>query len=209
MDAPADLGLFPLPVVLLPGEAMPLHIFEPRYRRLVADCVLEDVPFVLVLSTDEGVARVGCAARVESLVRRFADGRMNVVVRGVERVEILEQSSGRMYLSALVRPLGDEPGGGVPDAALEEEVLALYRDLVAQVAGAAADPQVREGVPLSFAVAATFEAPPEVRQDLLQRRDEESRLVILRDLLTQARGRADRASIAAARARTNGKVSHG
>jgi ATP-dependent Lon protease len=66
-----DLGLFPLDLVVLPGERVPLHLFEPRYRQLYADCVLEDEPFVIVQAGPTGTADVGCSARFETLVRRF------------------------------------------------------------------------------------------------------------------------------------------
>ena len=113
MEDLPDLGLFPLDLVLLPGERVPLHLFEPRYRQLFADCTLEDRPFVLVLAEPSGgTARVGCTARFETLVRRFEDGRLNVIVRGVEPVEILEETDGRLYFSARVRPTRAVPPEG-------------------------------------------------------------------------------------------------
>ena len=109
----SNLGLFPLGVVLLPGERMPLHIFEPRYRELIADCTLGARPFVLSLGTENGVARTGCTATPVALLRRFDDGRMNLIVEGGDPVEILEQTTGsELYVTARVHVLADvdEPG---------------------------------------------------------------------------------------------------
>jgi Lon protease-like protein len=204
MAEPRDLGLFPLEIVLLPGERAPLHVFEPRYRQLVADCTLDDRPFVLVLATEDGVARVGCAARFETLVRRFEDGRLNVIVAGVEPVEIVEETSGRLYATVLVRKLPDEPSA--PDAGLVEAVRTLYRDLSSRVTGTPQDAEEPEGVPLSYAVARTIDLAPEIKQDLLERRSEADRLVRVREILELAREGMDHARTAAERAQGNGKV---
>jgi Lon protease-like protein len=204
MAEPRDLGLFPLDIVLLPGERAPLHVFEPRYRQLVADCTLDDRPFVLVLATEDGVARVGCAARFETLVRRFEDGRLNVIVAGVEPVEIVEETSGRLYATVLVRKLPDEPSA--PDAGLVEAVRTLYRDLSSRVTGTPQDAEEPEGVPLSYAVARTIDLAPEIKQDLLERRSEADRLVRVREILEVAREDMDHARMAAERAQGNGKV---
>jgi Lon protease-like protein len=200
-----ELGLFPLGIALLPGERVPLHIFEPRYRRLVADCTLEQTPFVLLLETSSGTARVGCTARFETLLRRFADGRMNLVAAGIEPVEIVEPTRGRRYRTARVRPLPDAPSA--PHPALRDEVLALFRDLAARVTGAPRGPEVPEGVPLSYAVAAALDLAPEAKQDLLERREEADRLARVRDVVELAQAGVDRARMAAARAQRNGKLS--
>ena len=148
----ANLGLFPLAIVLLPGERMPLHIFEPRYRELIADCTLGARPFVLSLGTENGVARTGCTATPVALLRRFDDGRMNLLVEGGDPVEILEQTTGsELYVTARVHVLADvdEPG----DEALAGKVRERFRRLSETVAGAALEPDVRNAVPLSYAIA--------------------------------------------------------
>ncbi len=129
-----NVGLFPLGLVLLPGERVPLHIFEPRYRALVADCTLGAKPFVLSLATDDGVAKIGCTAHPDTLLRRFADGRMNLIFEGGEQVEIVEQTTGELYLTARVRRIADadEPA----DEALAGEVSERFRRLSQALAGA-------------------------------------------------------------------------
>ncbi len=199
-----NLGLFPLGLVLLPGERVPLHIFEPRYRALIADCTLGARPFVLSFATDEGVAKIGCTAHPETLVRRFADGRMNLVVEGGERVEIVEQTTGELYITARVRSIADadEPA----DQGLADEVSDRFRRLSAAVAGEGHEPDVRDGVPLSYAIAGAFELDAVHKQRLLESLSESARLTQVRSLLDTALKGLDRQEVAAERAQTNGKV---
>jgi Lon protease-like protein len=203
-----DLGLFPLGMVLLPGEQVPLHVFEPRYRQLTADCVLEGSSFVIVQAGPAGAARVGCTARFETLLRRFVDGRMNVTVVGIDPVEIVETllpADARLYLAARVRPLADEPQE--PDPALVEAVRVLYRRLSEQVTGEAKDPDIPEAVPVSYAVAGAVDLAVDAKQRLLELRDEGKRLQALRTILDSAQAGMDRVKLAAERAQRNGKVS--
>lgn len=199
-----DLGLFPLGLVLLPGERVPLHLFEPRYRQLMADCVLDDRPFVILQDHGEGASPIGCTARFVALGRRFVDGRMNVTVAGGQVVRVLEQTSGRMYLSAWVEAVDDDMADA--PAELRDEVHDLFGRLVAEIAGEGNAPPIRDDVPLSYAIAGMIEMPAEPKQDLLECRDEEVRLAMVRDILAAALQGADRERLAAARARTNGKV---
>lgn len=199
-----DLGLFPLGLVLLPGERAPLHLFEPRYRQLLADCVLDDRPFVLLQDLDEGASPIGCTARFAALGRRFADGRMNVTVIGEKVVKVVEETSGRMYFSAWVEDVADDSPTGSDERVTE--VHELFRRLVAEIAGSHQPPPIREDIPLSYAIAGMIEMPADPKQDLLECRDEDVRLGMVRDILSAALDGADRERIAAARARTNGKV---
>ncbi len=200
MEPERDLGLFPLELVLLPGERVPLHIFEPRYRQLVADSVLEEQPFVLVRAEDGRAARVGCAARFATLVRRFEDGRMTVLAQGERAVEIGDETEGRLYDSARVRPLTDEET--TSDARLAERVESVFRELTG-VEGALPAP---EGVPRSYGLAGALELPDDAKQRLLESRREDERLALLAELLEGAREGATHARLAARRAQGNGRV---
>jgi Lon protease-like protein len=197
-----DLGLFPLDLVVLPGEKVPLHLFEPRYRQLYADCVLEDRPFVVLQAGPTGPADVGCSTRFEALVRRFEDGRLNVIVQGLEPVEVVEESEGRLYFSARVRPLADEPGEPAPE--LAARVLGRFRAL-ADLADDAM-PAAPRGTPLSYAIAGAFELPAGPKQELLETRDEARRLAMVDQILSAADRELQHARVAAERANTNGRV---
>lgn len=201
-----DLGLFPLDLVLVPGERIPLHIFEPRYRQLYADCVLEDRPFVLVRAEEGVAAEIGCAARFEELLQRMEDGRLSVIVRGVEAVRIVEETEGSLYLSALCETLADEPGP--VDVNLAEEVRTLYTELSKRVTGETRTITPEDGVPLSYAVAGAVEIAAPIKQLLLESRDENARMLRVIRAMQLALQAEDRADVAEQRAKTNGKVSH-
>jgi ATP-dependent Lon protease len=202
VDDLLDLGLFPLELVILPGEKVPLHLFEPRYRQLYADCVLDDRPFVIVQTGPAGPADVGCSTRFETLVRRFEDGRLNVIVQGVGPVELVEESEGRLYFSAKVRALADDLTEASPE--LAAKVLSRFRSL----AGLPDDamPPAPEGVPLSYAIAGAFELPAGPKQELLESRDEGRRLAMVDEILSAVDQELQHARLAAERASTNGKV---
>ena len=203
MSDTLDLGLFPLDLVLLPSEKIPLHLFEPRYRQLYADCVLEDRPFVVVRAGATGTADVGCSARFETLVRRFEDGRLSVVVQGIAPVRLIEETQGRLYFSARVEPLDDEPGPAAPE--LAEDVLRRFRSLAGL--GDTAVPDAPEGTPLSYAIAAGLDLAAEPKQRLLESRDEGGRLALLGEMLEEVGREVRHARMAAERASGNGRVS--
>jgi Lon protease-like protein len=202
IDLP-DLGLFPLELVVLPGERVPLHLFEPRYRQLYADCVMEEQPFVILQAGPTGTADVGCACRFETLVSRFEDGRLNVVARGVEPVAVVEETDGRLYFSARVRPLADE--GGPAAEPLRREILTRFRALAGLPDDAV--PEAPEGVPLSYAIGGALDMPGAAKQEMLESRDESHRLTVLMQVLESADREVRHARMAAERAGSNGKVS--
>ena len=206
MAGARDLGLFPLDLVLLPGEFSGLHIFEPRYRQLLADSVLDDLPFVLGRPDPESGTRIACSARFHRLERRYDDGRMDVLVRGEAPVEIAEETDGRLYFSAMTRPVPDT--GNAPSPARVSAAREAYEAFVSEVVDDDDHPQPPDDVPLSFALASTLDLAAEPKQALLDTRDEEERLSQLTAILRAARESVLRARIAAERAPTNGKVSH-
>ena len=89
-----EIGLFPLGLVLLPTEQVPLHIFEPRYRELITECVDEERPFGLVYADDDGIRQVGTLATVVEVTDRFEDGRLNIVVEGGDRFKLRRADPG-------------------------------------------------------------------------------------------------------------------
>jgi Lon protease-like protein len=117
-----ELGLFPLNLVLLPGEQAPLHIFEPRYRELIGECLEDGKEFGLVLADDDGMRDVGTRAGVIEVLERFPDGRLNVVVEGRDRFRLVELTEGRSFATAEVDEIEDE--GETPSDDEVEECLA-------------------------------------------------------------------------------------
>lgn len=108
--------LFPLPLVLLPGGRVPLHIYEPRYRAMARRCLGRGEPFVLLLARDEAIARVGCEARIARVLERYEDGRLDILCRGEGRValqELREHPDG--YLEGRIEPYLDRAEAADPD----------------------------------------------------------------------------------------------
>src|SRR3954452_21215921 len=103
-----EIGLFPLGLVLLPAEQVPLHIFEPRYRELIGESLEEETPFGVVYADEDGLRQVGTLATVTEVTERFADGRMNVVVEGGARFRLLELTEGRAFVTGRVEPVDDQ-----------------------------------------------------------------------------------------------------
>lgn len=124
-----EIPLFPLNVVLFPGMALPLHIFEPRYRKMTADCLADNAPFGVVLVQSESEleatpSRVGTLARIHDY-EELPDGRFNMLTIGTSRFEIVEIRNTKPYLTGLVRPLPDSDDDAVPSSLLEDARTAL------------------------------------------------------------------------------------
>ena len=198
-----ELGLFPLGVVLLPTERVPLHIFEPRYKELIGECLDSDDEFGLVLADDGGLRAVGTRAVVTDVLHRFPDGRLNVVVEGGDRFRLVRLTSGRSFQTAEVEPLEDERA----DAGVDERMRALELfGRLAAATGSEPDELDADSPALSFEIAARVDFGAELKQQLLETRSETARLQTLATLLEEAaqavladRERAEQAS-------TNGKV---
>ncbi|HEY7207486.1 MAG TPA: LON peptidase substrate-binding domain-containing protein [Gaiellaceae bacterium] len=179
-----EIGLFPLGIVLLPGERVPLHIFEPRYRELIGECLDGEGEFGLVHADDDGVREIGTRARVAELLDRFDDGRMNVVVEGGERFRIVEVTSGRSFHTARIEPVGDDAGEPAPGDA--DRALGAFRALAEVVEAEPDEPDPGSPV-LSFDLAGLVELPVAAKQELLELRSEQARLVRVAALLEDAR----------------------
>ena len=108
----ALLPLFPLEVVLLPGTPLPLHIFEPRYKEMIRECLATDAPFGVIRASEEGIAEIGCTAEIITVTKEYPDGRMDLIAEGRKRFEVLEINQDRSFLQAEVLLVPDEPGAG-------------------------------------------------------------------------------------------------
>ena len=178
------LGLFPLGLVLLPGEVVPLHIFEERYKKLIGER-LEEGEFGIVLADEDSVRECGTAARVAQLIEETDDGRMNILVEGVRRFRIVEvltpDDPEAEYLSAEVEYYRDaEPEGS---ETLRAAVLELYARML--VLMDVEDPEEPGGEgPLSFRIASTVDFGAPLKQELLESLSEEQRLETLLTVMT-------------------------
>jgi ATP-dependent Lon protease len=105
---PDRISLFPLNVVLFPGELLPLHIFEPRYRRMVRECLDDKAPFGMLLALPNGIARVGCSAEILEVTKRYDDGRMDILTVGREPYRVVDLFTDDPLLAGAVDYLDDE-----------------------------------------------------------------------------------------------------
>src|SRR4029078_3533886 len=92
-----DFPLFPLPVVLLPTEVVPLHIFEERYKAMIGASLEDGRGFGVVWLSDDGLKEIGCTARIAEVLERMDDGRMNILVRGASPFRLLEKQEDNVY----------------------------------------------------------------------------------------------------------------
>jgi Lon protease-like protein len=179
-----QLPLFPLQAVLLPHAALPLHIFEERYKTLIHRCIRESSEFGIVLSREKSDATIGCAAGITSVVRTYDDGRMDVLAEGRERFRVVEvRTTSAPYPIALAESFTDDDP--MADPALVKETVGLYNEVVRIVYSG----QVKELDPdiaapgMSFVMAQKAGLDLEQRQVILEFRSERQRLEMLRDYL--------------------------
>ena len=109
------IPLFPLGVALVPQMDLPLHIFEERYKTMINECLDEEKVFGVVLYEGSGFHRIGCTARVVRLLKRYDDGRMDILTRGETRFSIHEVYEDRPYLEADAEFFDDEPEESTPE----------------------------------------------------------------------------------------------
>jgi ATP-dependent Lon protease len=196
-----EIGLFPLGLVLLPSEQVPLHIFEPRYRELIGECLDAGEPFGLVFADDDGLRRVGTLASVVEVTDRFDDGRLNVVVEGGDRFRLKELTRGRSFHTGTIETLDDRVDP--PSGDEVERAVSVFGRLV-ELTGADVDaPDVAVDQP-SFVLAARFELAPELKLELLEETSERVRLGRLCEILETAATAVERQRAIAELAQTNG-----
>ncbi len=195
--------LFPLGIVALPSESVPLHVFEERYRTMIEECIREEREFGIVWSSDTELKPVGCACQIEETLERMEDGRLNILARGTRPFRLLERQDHLPYPAGVVEFL-DEPAEET-DAGAAQSARELYRELVEQ----ATDQRLSDeelGELDAYEMAATVEFGSDAKQELLELRSENARLRLLALLLGAAIKRLELAERAQARALSNGKV---
>ena len=201
----SELGLFPLPIVLVPTERIPLHIFEPRYRELIHECVESGGEFGLVLATGDGaVHEIGTRARVVDVLEELEDGRMNIVVEGGERFRLLELTRGRSFQTGVVEEVEDEN-----EPATDEDTaraLDVFREL-AEVADSDVDVPPSDSPDLVWELAARVDFGVEPKQEILSSTSPARRMRRLVELLEASLEAVRLEQTLRERAGRNGKVS--
>jgi Lon protease-like protein len=199
----ALIPLFPLDVVLLPSTPLPLHIFEPRYKEMVAECLAQNRTFGVVRALEQGLADVGCTAEIVTIVKEYPDGQLDLVAEGRKRFEIVGVNQERSFLQAEVMMIEDEPGAPAQEDAAR--AVELHSELLA-IAGAKQDLSAADPALLSFYLAGSLPLDLDFKQKLLSLRSEGERLSLLITYLQTLIPNLHRAARAREKAGGNGHV---
>jgi ATP-dependent Lon protease len=211
----SELPLFPLRLVLFPGVHLPLHIFEPRYRRMLADCLAGDRHFGIIYRPD-GVAereipsgQIGCIARVER-AEMLPDGRSNVLVVGTGRFALDRfEETAMPYCVGRVTEVGDAPESAASLALLATAVRALFVRVGTAARRLNDDGDALPDLPgdaalLAFAIAAVIDMEPGARQRLLASLSASARLREVEMLMAPAVESLEARAVVHTRAKSNG-----
>ena len=197
--------LFPLGLVLLPGELVPLHIFEERYKQMIGECLEEGREFGILWLADDELKEVGCAARITRVLERFEDGRLNILAEGTTPFRMERRIGDMAYPAGDVVLLDDEPD---EDAEALERARTTYADLVEEVTDTRPEPETLSGMG-AYGMAATVDINPAAKQALLELRSEPARLEQLEGLFGEALRRIRTAAKVAEQASGNGHLKPG
>jgi ATP-dependent Lon protease len=168
------IPLFPLNLVLLPGEQLPLHIFEPRYRQMVRECLDEKTYFGLLLALPGGVVRVGCSAEILDVIKTYEDGRMDIITVGRDPFRVLELDTSNPLIHGEVDYL--EEYEFVPETGKQDQLIELYETCHTLLYSSL--PKSLQPFPeerLSFAIASTLPLELLWKQQILELRSEVER----------------------------------
>jgi Lon protease-like protein len=198
-----DFPLFPLGIVALPHELVPLHIFEERYRTMIGECLERGTEFGIVWAGDEGVRPVGCAMEITEVLERMDDGRLNILARGTRPFRIVDEQHNLPYPAGTVEFLTDKSEKA--DAKTRTAAHEAYGSLVEQATDRTPDADELDSMS-AYEMAATVDFGRDAKQGLLDLRSENARLRLVTRLFRAASKRLDFIERAQERARSNGKV---
>jgi len=197
------LPLFPLDLVMFPGRPLPLHIFEPRYKEMIGECLANHAPFGVIRALEQGIAEIGCTAEIVAVTKKYSDGRLDLVVEGRSRFEVLELNQDRSFLRAEIMQIPDEPG--VPAQADTDRAIRLLREILI-LAGAAQELPDTSQEALSYHLAGSLPLDLDFKQRLLAMRSESQRMQALASHLETILPALRRAARAREKAGGNGRV---
>ncbi len=200
--------LFPLGLVLLPHEVVPLHIFEERYKTMIGKCLEEERGFGVVWLSQNGLRETGCGASVTRVLERTEDGRMNILAEGTRPFRLLRRIDDLVYPAGDVELLEDEDAHVDSDPELVAAAHERYADLVDRATDTRPEPSELAELD-AYGMAATIDFDLAAKQELLELREENARLRRVRELFDTTLARLDYAERAGELARTNGRARPG
>ena len=196
------LALFPLDVVLFPGAPLPLHIFEPRYKEMISECLEQKRPFGMVRAQKDSLAEVGCTAVILNVFKKYDDGRLDIATQGKQRFEIVQLNQERAFLQGEVILFEDDPSQVATDdldavIKLHEQLLTILGQEV-QIA--------RDQRPISFQLAHDLPVDLDFKQTLLEMKSEAERVETLLEYYRATIPKVEKTLRAREKASGNGHV---
>ena len=170
------IPLFPLDLVLFPGIPLSLHIFEPRYKEMIRECLEQKSAFGMVRAQKNAVAEVGCTAEIVNVVKRYPDGRMDILAEGRRRFEVVALDQERAFLRGEVLFVDDEASSSSEESQTQAREL---HEQVMELLGSDRQMSGGESVLLSYRLAAAIPTDLDFKQTLLGIRSESERLKLL------------------------------
>jgi Lon protease-like protein len=195
--------LFPLGIVVLPTETVPLHIFEDRYKRMIEHCLEHEREFGIMWLSEEELKPVGCACEIDHVIERDEEGNMDILARGTQPLRLIERQHELPYPAGIVEPLLDDEEEVDPEGA--QTARELYAELVEQATDRVLSEDELTELD-AYTMAGTVEFGPDGKQELLELRSENARMRLLAMLFRAAIKRLELVDRAQAQARSNGKV---
>jgi len=198
------IPLFPLSVVLLPSMPLPLHIFEERYKEMMGEIIPAKSEFGVVFAKDDGIVNIGCTASIDRVMRRYDDGRLDLLAIGQRRFQIASLDQEKPYLRAEVEFFNDDDASEVPPD-LRQRATAAYRELAAAESESPASEPKWENTRISFQLARYID-DFDKRQTVLSLRSEVERLEFLVRVIPEYVARRELMALAKRVAPLNGQA---
>ncbi|PYV45399.1 MAG: ATP-dependent protease La domain-containing protein [Acidobacteria bacterium] len=202
------LSLFPLDIVLFPEMILPLHIFEERYREMIGECILEKAPFGILYAHNESIEEIGCVAEISKVLKKYNDGRMDILTLGVQRFQVVYLDNERSYLRGVIEPYVDSEAAPLPSEEEARQVLQLYQEAFGLLNKGESE-AINLASPyqgFSFKVASVLNLNNALKQQILVERSEKTRVETLLHHLEELVPRLKHAEQSARRARSNGNL---
>ena len=196
------LALFPLDVVLFPGAPLPLHIFEPRYKEMISECLEQKRPFGMVRAQKDSLAEVGCTAVILNVFKKYEDGRLDIATQGKQRFEIVQLNQERAFLQGEVILFEDDPSQVATDDL--DAVIKLHEQLLT-ILGQEIQIE-RDQRPISFQLAHDLPVDLDFKQTLLEMKSEAERVETLLEYYRATIPKVEKTLRAREKASGNGHV---
>jgi len=173
-----SLPLFPLNLVLLPFELLPLHIFEPRYKKMVRDHIEDDKPFGIILNENNVVCTKGCRVKVQKVYKKYSNGEYDILVKGVEQFQVFKT---RIEGETVIGEIDYVPLNNDADEELRKVIKNLYLQVLVKV-GISNNLEMHMEKQLSYEFLQGFELPLKLKKQLILMNSEIKRLTIIKDI---------------------------